>query len=59
MTPKGSSGEIKELLDNPSIFPFQHAHVSAEHIVSISSNLDLLRYGLDDEIIILRKGVKV
>ncbi|MDM8522965.1 hypothetical protein QUF80_06285 [Desulfococcaceae bacterium HSG8] len=50
-----SSGAIKDLLNNPSIFPFRLAHVSADHIVSLSSNLDFLRHGLDDDLLMLRK----
>lgn len=49
------SGAIRELLGNPSIFPFRMAYVSADHIVSLSSNLELLRHGLDDDLVMLRK----
>jgi hypothetical protein len=48
------SAAIKDLLDSTSLFPFRLVHISAEHIVSLSSNLDLLRHGLDDDLIILQ-----
>ena len=49
------SAAIKDLLDSPSIFPFHLAHVSAEHLASLSPRLDLLRHGLDDVLVMLRK----
>jgi hypothetical protein len=49
-----SSAAIKDLLDSPSIFPFRFMHVSAEHLVSMSPRLDLLRHGLDDDLVMLR-----
>ena len=49
------SAAIKDLLDSPSIFPFRLTHVSAEHLVSMSPRLDLLRHGLDDNLVMLRR----
>lgn len=46
---------IKDLLDSPSIFPFRLAHVSVEHLASHSSRLDILRHGLDDDLVMLRE----
>ena len=48
------SAAIKELLDSPSIFPFRLAHVSAEQMVSLSPHLDILRHGLDDDLVMLK-----
>lgn len=48
------SAAIKDLLDSPSIFPFRLTHLSAEQIVSLSSRLDILRHGLDDNLVMLR-----
>ena len=53
------SAAIKDLLDSPSIFPFRLAHVSAEHLVSVSPRLDLLRHGLDDDLVMLRDSGRV
>ena len=44
---------IKDLLDSPSIFPFQSAHISAEQVASLSPRLDILRHGLDDDLVML------
>ena len=44
---------IKDLLESPSIFPFQLAHISAEQVASLSSRLDILRHGLDDDLVML------
>ena len=46
---------IKDLLDSPSIFTFRLVHVSAEHVASLSPHLNILRYGLDDGLVMLRE----
>ena len=48
------SAAIKNLLDSPSIFPFRLAHISAEHVASLSPRLDILRHGLNDDLVMLR-----
>ena len=56
------SAAIKDLLDSPNIFPFRLAHISAEHVASLSPRLDILRHGLDDDLLMVRNkraGVKV
>ena len=52
--PNGSAA-IKDLLDSPSIFPFRLTHVSAEQVGSLSPRLDILRHGMDDYLVMLRK----
>ena len=47
------SAAVKDLLDGPNIFPFRLAHVSAEHLASLSPRLDILRHGLDDDLVML------
>ena len=54
-TRANGSAAIKDLLDGPSIFPFRLAHISAEQLVSLSPRLDLLRHGLDDDLVMLRE----
>jgi hypothetical protein len=49
------SAAIKDLLNSPSIFPFRLAHISAEQVVSLSPRLDILRHGLDDNLVMLQK----
>ena len=52
--PNGSAA-IRDLVDSPSIFPFQLAHVSAEQVASMTPRLDVLRHGLDDDLVMLAK----
>lgn len=49
------SAAIKDLLDSPSIFPFRLAHISAEHVASLSPRLYILRHGLDDDLVMLHE----
>jgi hypothetical protein len=46
---------LKDLIDSPSIFPFRIKPVHAERLVAASSRLDILRHGLDDDLVMLRK----
>ena len=46
---------IRDLLFSPSIFPFQLAHVSAKRLASISPRAAILRHGLTDDLVMLRK----
>ena len=50
-----SSGSLKDLLDNPSLFPFQIKPIHAESLVAASCRLDILRHGLDDDLVVLRQ----
>ena len=49
------SAPLKDLIDSPSFFPFRIKPVRAESLVAASSRLDLLRHGLDDDLVMLRK----
>jgi hypothetical protein len=49
-----SSAPLRDLLSSPSLFPFQINLIQAERLVATSLRLDVLRHGLDDELIILR-----
>ncbi len=48
------SAPLKELLESPSMFPFQLKPIHAESLRDISSNLEILRHGLDEELVMLR-----
>ncbi len=48
------SAPLKDLIDSPSLFPFRIKPIPAEGLVAASSRLDLLRHGLDDDLIMLR-----
>lgn len=52
---RNGSASIKDLLDNPSLFPFRLAHMSAEHVASLSPRLDILRHGLNEDLVMLQK----
>ena len=44
---------MKDLIESPSLFPFRIQHLPAEHVVSFSPRLDILRHGLDDNLVTL------
>jgi len=49
------SAAINNLLDSPSIFPFRLTRISAEHVASLSPRLNILRHGLDDNLVMLHE----
>lgn len=49
------SAAINDLLDSPSLFPFRLAYISAEHVSSLSPRLNILRHGLNDDLVMLRE----
>ena len=52
------SAATRDLLDSTSLFPFHLMRVSVEHLVSMSGCLDVLRHGLDQDLIILREATQ-
>ena len=46
---------LKDLLDSPSLFPFRIKPIHADSLVAASCRLDVLRHGLDDDLIVLRQ----
>jgi hypothetical protein len=46
---------LRELLEGPSLFPFQLAPMSPDNLGSLAPRLDLLRHGLDDDLVMLRR----
>jgi hypothetical protein len=46
---------IRDLLESPSLFPFQFKPVSANDLLAASSRLECLRHGLDEDLVMLRK----
>ena len=53
--PNGSV-DLRTFLDSPSLFPFRLRPVSASHLVAVSGRLDVLRHGLDRDLIMLSGG---
>ncbi len=49
------SAPLKDLLDSPGLFPFRLKPIHAESLLAASSRLDILRHGLDDDLVMLRK----
>lgn len=53
-----SSAPLKDLIDSPRLFPLRIKPIHAENLVAASSRLDLLRHGLDNDLIMLRKQTR-
>ena len=49
------SAPLKEIIGGPSLFPFRIKPIHAENLEIASSRLDLIRHGLDNDLIMLRK----
>ena len=49
------SASTKDLLDGPTIFPFRLAYISADQVGSLSPRLDILRHGLNADLVMLRR----
>ncbi len=52
------SAAIKDLIDNTSLFPFRLSPMSAAQLIAMSGRLDVLRHGLDQDLIILREAAQ-
>ena len=52
------SAPLKDLLDSPGLFPFRIKPIQAESVRAASPRLDILRHGLDDDLVMLRKTDK-
>ncbi len=50
------SAELSDVLDSTSLFPFKLAHLSAEQLIGHSEHLEVLRHGLDQNLVMLRKA---
>ncbi len=46
---------LKELIGSPSLFPFHLKQIGTENMLAASSRLEILRHGLDDDLVMLRK----
>jgi hypothetical protein len=54
---KSGSSNLKTLIDSPSLFPFKYELLSSS-LFTGSERIEVLRQGLDDDIVILRSRVK-
>ncbi len=50
-----ASAPLKELLDSPGLFPFRLKPIHARVLLAASASLDILRHGLDDDLVILKQ----
>jgi len=46
---------LKDLIDSPSLFPFRIKPIHTRNLTATTSRLDLIRHGLDDNLVMLRK----
>ena len=51
-----AAAPVKDLLDSPGLFPFRLQRIPAENLAATCPRLDLVRHGLDDELVMLRCG---
>ena len=49
-----ASGSVTNLLRHPSLFPYRAPHLAAARLASRSRRLEVLRQGLDEEVLMLR-----
>ncbi|WP_420239627.1 hypothetical protein ACOBR2_08690 [Telmatobacter bradus] len=49
------ASSLRDLIDSPSLFPFRIMPITTESLVAASPKLDVLRHGLDDDLVMLRK----
>ena len=54
-TRANGSAPLKDLIDSPSFFPFRIKLIHAESLVAASSRLDILRHGLNDDLVMLKE----
>lgn len=45
---------LRTLLETPSLFPFQISSISSDQLLKYSDRLDVVRHGLDDELIVIK-----
>jgi len=49
------SAPLKNLINSPSLFPFLIKPIHAEGLVAVSSRLDILHHGLNEDLVMLRE----
>jgi hypothetical protein len=49
------SAALRELLESPGFFPFRIKPIQAESLVASSTRIEIIRHGLDNELVMLRK----
>jgi hypothetical protein len=54
--PNGSAA-LTDILDSPSLFPFRLPHLSEQHLTGVSRHLEVMRHGMDQDLIMLERDV--
>jgi hypothetical protein len=54
-TNHNQSAPLRDLFESLSLFPFRLKAIGAEGLLAATANLDILRHGLDDDLVMLRK----
>ncbi|MGD0627136.1 MAG: hypothetical protein ABSB32_20815 [Thermodesulfobacteriota bacterium] len=49
------SASTREIIEHPSLFPFQIAPVNGESLIAVSNRLELHHHGLNNDVIFLKK----
>jgi hypothetical protein len=55
---ENGSAPLKDLIDSTNCFPFQIKPINAATLLAASSRLDILRHGMDEELVMLPKITK-
>jgi hypothetical protein len=53
---RNGSGSLTAVFDSPSIFPFKLHQLSGTRLCALSPTIEIVRHGLDDEMIILKRA---
>jgi hypothetical protein len=48
------SAQLRELLESPGLFPFQLKSITPSRIVAVSTRLECLHHGLDEDMIVIK-----
>lgn len=54
-TRTNGSAPLRDLIDSPSFFPFRLSAIHPDRLSEASPRLDILRHGLDDDLVLLRR----
>jgi len=52
----GGAAPLKAIIESPSLFPFRIRSISAAQLTATSDRLDIVRHGLDQDLIMLRRS---
>jgi hypothetical protein len=50
-----ATAPLKDVIEGPSLFPFRLTPMHAENLLATCSRMDLVRHGLDDELVMLHR----